>query len=57
LTVADMRVLAVQSASSPWLLIAVGRSMPDSAELPFLLRLLRVARRLDTAHLAERRAP
>lgn len=49
LTVADKRVLAVQTASSPWLLIAVGRSMPDSAELPFLLRLLRVARRLDTA--------
>lgn len=47
LLVAGARVVAAQIDESPWLVLAVGRVMPDSAELPALVRLMRVAARLD----------
>jgi len=48
LTVAGRDALALRAHDTPWLVLVPGRSMPDGEELALLVRLLAVARRLDS---------
>jgi hypothetical protein len=49
LAVAGRDVVALRAHDTPWLLLFPGRSMPDGAELALIVRLLAVARRIDSA--------